>query len=135
MSTLAGTVAMTHASIGAGKSGISNRRHTKEKPRGWLPATRRRVAKLWLPKGGDRFASRQAWRLGYAVQRMSDFGLPVTVGTYAVARRHSAETPLDALADIQSAGAGPASCNRGVHAASVAGIARHYPGIGTRPAV
>lgn len=30
-----------------------------------------RVGKLYLPPGGDRFASRQAWRLGYRSQRMS----------------------------------------------------------------
>lgn len=28
-----------------------------------------RVGKLYLPNGGDRFASRQAWRLGYQSQR------------------------------------------------------------------
>ena len=28
-----------------------------------------RVGKLYLPPGGDRFASRQAWRLGYQCQR------------------------------------------------------------------
>lgn len=28
-----------------------------------------RVAKLYLPPGGDRFASRQAWQLGYQCQR------------------------------------------------------------------
>jgi hypothetical protein len=36
MSSLAGTVAMTHASMGAGRSAISKRRHTKAKPRGFL---------------------------------------------------------------------------------------------------
>lgn len=30
-----------------------------------------RVGKLYLPSGGDRFASRQAWRLGYKSQRES----------------------------------------------------------------
>jgi len=34
MSSLAGTVAMTQAGMGAGRSEISNRRHTKAKPRG-----------------------------------------------------------------------------------------------------
>jgi hypothetical protein len=29
-----------------------------------------RVAKLYLPSGGDRFASRTAWRLGYNSQRV-----------------------------------------------------------------
>lgn len=29
-----------------------------------------RVGKLYLPPGGDRFASRQAWRLGYHIQRV-----------------------------------------------------------------
>src|SRR5229473_8354290 len=33
MSSLAGTVAMTQASMGAGRSETSNRRHTKAKPR------------------------------------------------------------------------------------------------------
>jgi hypothetical protein len=35
------------------------------------PATNRCVTKLWLPLGGSRFASRQAYRLGYGVQRES----------------------------------------------------------------
>jgi hypothetical protein len=35
MSSLAGTVAMTQASMGTGRSESSNRRHTKAKPRGW----------------------------------------------------------------------------------------------------
>jgi hypothetical protein len=30
-----------------------------------------RVAKLYLPNGGDRFASRKAWRLGYQSQRVA----------------------------------------------------------------
>lgn len=30
-----------------------------------------RVGKLYLPPGGDRFASRQAWRLGYHIQRVT----------------------------------------------------------------
>lgn len=30
-----------------------------------------RVGKLYLPSGGDRFASRQAWRLGYQSQRIA----------------------------------------------------------------
>lgn len=30
-----------------------------------------RVGKLYLPPGGDRFASRQAWRLGYQIQRVA----------------------------------------------------------------
>lgn len=29
-----------------------------------------RAGKLYLPPGGDRFASRQAWRLGYHIQRV-----------------------------------------------------------------
>lgn len=33
------------------------------------PRTGRRVAKLFLPRGGHRFWSRQAYRLGYACQR------------------------------------------------------------------
>lgn len=30
-----------------------------------------RAGKLYLPPGGDRFASRQAWRLGYQIQRVA----------------------------------------------------------------
>lgn len=30
-----------------------------------------RIGKLYLPPGGDRFASRQAWRLGYQCQRVA----------------------------------------------------------------
>lgn len=39
--------------------------------RWWMlcPFRLNRVAKLYLPPGGDRFASRQAWRLGYQCQR------------------------------------------------------------------
>lgn len=39
--------------------------------RWWMvcPYSGRRVAKLHLPPGGDRFASRQAWRLPYRSQR------------------------------------------------------------------
>ena len=39
--------------------------------RWWLhcPITGRRVGKLYKPLGGDRFACRQAWRLGYQSQR------------------------------------------------------------------
>lgn len=46
-------------------------------PRGGLrwwflcPASGRRCAKLHRPPGGDLFASRQAWRLGYASQRLA----------------------------------------------------------------
>lgn len=32
-----------------------------------------RVGKLYLPPGGDRFASRQAWRLGYHIQRVGRY--------------------------------------------------------------
>lgn len=41
--------------------------------RWWMicPFSGCRVAKLHLPPGGDRFASRKAWRLGYQSQRMS----------------------------------------------------------------
>jgi len=35
-----------------------------------------RVGKLYLPEGGDRFASRQAWRLGYQSQRIADRDRP-----------------------------------------------------------
>ena len=39
--------------------------------RWWMlcPISTRRVGKLYLPPGGDLFASRQAWRLGYQCQR------------------------------------------------------------------
>lgn len=39
--------------------------------RWWMicPYRNIRVGKLYLPPGGDRFASRQAWRLGYQCQR------------------------------------------------------------------
>jgi hypothetical protein len=39
--------------------------------RWWMicPYRHNRVGKLYLPPGGDRFASRQAWRLGYQCQR------------------------------------------------------------------
>lgn len=39
--------------------------------RWWMrcPVNGSRVAKLYLPPGGDIFASRQAWRLGYQSQR------------------------------------------------------------------
>jgi hypothetical protein len=38
----------------------------------WMicPYSGRRVAKLYLPSGGDRFASRHAWKLGYQSQRV-----------------------------------------------------------------
>jgi len=41
--------------------------------RWWLicPFRGIRVAKLYLPPGGDRFASRQAWRLAYRIQRVA----------------------------------------------------------------
>ena len=41
--------------------------------RWWMicPFRHDRVAKLYLPPGGDRFASRQAWRLGYYSQRVA----------------------------------------------------------------
>lgn len=35
-----------------------------------------RVGKLYLPPGGDRFASRQAWQLGYQSQRISQRDRP-----------------------------------------------------------
>jgi hypothetical protein len=37
------------------------------------PVTGRRVAKLFKPPGGDRFASRQAWGLAYRSQRETPF--------------------------------------------------------------
>jgi hypothetical protein len=41
--------------------------------RWWMicPYRNIRVGKLYLPPGGDRFASRQAWRLGYHIQRIA----------------------------------------------------------------
>jgi hypothetical protein len=41
--------------------------------RWWMicPYRHTRVGKLYLPNGGDRFASRQAWRLGYRCQRIA----------------------------------------------------------------
>lgn len=41
--------------------------------RWWMhcPATGARVAKLYMPDGGETFASRKAWRLGYQSQRVS----------------------------------------------------------------
>ncbi|TPG04543.1 hypothetical protein EAH84_15400 [Sphingomonas oligophenolica] len=41
--------------------------------RWWMicPANGMRVATLHLPPGGDRFASRKAWRLGYHSQRIA----------------------------------------------------------------
>jgi len=40
--------------------------------RWWIicPYRHNRVGKLYLPAGGDRFAGRQAWRLGYQIQRV-----------------------------------------------------------------
>lgn len=41
--------------------------------RWWMicPYRGHRVGKLYLPQGGDRFASRKAWRLGYHSQRIA----------------------------------------------------------------
>lgn len=41
--------------------------------RWWMicPYRAARVGKLYLPPGGDRFASREAWRLGYHIQRVA----------------------------------------------------------------
>ncbi len=41
--------------------------------RWWMicPFRGHRVGKLYMPNGGDRFASRKAWRLGYQSQRMA----------------------------------------------------------------
>lgn len=41
--------------------------------RWWMhcPVNGRRVAKLYCPSGGDTFASREAWRLGYHIQRVA----------------------------------------------------------------
>lgn len=42
--------------------------------RWWMICPREgvRVGKLYLPSGGDRFASRQAWQLGYQSQRSTE---------------------------------------------------------------
>lgn len=42
--------------------------------RWWMrcPVNGDRVAKLYLPAGGDIFASRRAWRLGYRLQRVTE---------------------------------------------------------------
>jgi len=46
--------------------------------RWWMrcPVTGERARKLYLPIGGDRFASRKAWNLGYRVERLSHFDRP-----------------------------------------------------------
>lgn len=46
--------------------------------RWWMicPYRRNRCGKLYLPNGGDRFAGRQAWRLGYQCQRLSHWDRP-----------------------------------------------------------
>ncbi len=46
--------------------------------RWWMfcPFTGKRVAKLHLPPGGDQFACRGAWRLGYRSQRMAHHDRP-----------------------------------------------------------
>lgn len=46
--------------------------------RWWMicPFRHSRVGKLYMPPGGDRFAGRDAWRLGYASQRCGPRDLP-----------------------------------------------------------
>jgi len=46
--------------------------------RWWMicPYQHNRVGKLYLPNGGDRFAGRKAWRLGYHIQRVAPRDLP-----------------------------------------------------------
>lgn len=46
--------------------------------RWWMhcPVNGERVGKLHLPPGGDIFASRRAWRLGYKIQRVADRDKP-----------------------------------------------------------
>ena len=46
--------------------------------RWWMhcPVNGGRVGKLHLPPGGDIFASRRAWRLGYKIQRVADRDKP-----------------------------------------------------------
>lgn len=47
--------------------------------RWWMicPYQHMRVSKLYLPPNGDRFASRQAWRLGYRIQRVPHHERPL----------------------------------------------------------
>ncbi|MGE0735306.1 MAG: hypothetical protein AB7P50_11190 [Alphaproteobacteria bacterium] len=66
----------THRYAGGGEPNRYKVRLTATQPRfggvrWWFicPLSGRRVTKLFLPNGGDRFASRQAYRLGYACQR------------------------------------------------------------------
>ena len=40
------------------------------------PAKGHRVGKLYMPAGGDQFASRKAWRLGYSSQRATERDRP-----------------------------------------------------------
>lgn len=46
--------------------------------RWWMvcPYRHERVGKLYLPNGGDRFAGRKAWRLGYKSQRVANRDKP-----------------------------------------------------------
>lgn len=46
--------------------------------RWWMicPLQQVRVGKLYMPAGGDRFASRKAWRLGYHSQRIANRDKP-----------------------------------------------------------
>lgn len=46
--------------------------------RWWMhcPVKGHRVGKLYLPAGGDQFASRAAWRIGYSSQRIADRDKP-----------------------------------------------------------
>lgn len=46
--------------------------------RWWMicPYRGNRVGKLYMPNGGDRFAGRQAWRLGYRSQRVAHHDRP-----------------------------------------------------------
>lgn len=46
--------------------------------RWWMicPYRHERVAKLYLPSGGDRFAGRKTWRLGYQSQRVAERDKP-----------------------------------------------------------
>ncbi len=55
------------------KIGLTVTRPPRRGLRWWLacPVSGHRCAKLHRPRGGDLFAARQAWRLGYASQRVA----------------------------------------------------------------
>lgn len=69
---------VTRRSSGTAKDYVQRIRLSHTEPhfggkRWWMhcPHTGERVAKLYVPDGGDIFASRRAWRIGYRSQRVS----------------------------------------------------------------